>query len=160
MKYSLAVVLMLLSGLSVHAQRRIVVIDAETLAPIADVSVRTDSNLAVRTDRHGVAVVPEVFDSIVFSHLKYGREHLVHSEVSDTMVMFSRAQMLQEVVVTALGPDLRRAIRATHERIASQPRPSSLLSFDLADILDRRTRRDRKHLRKAKEIIQELDNPK
>lgn len=157
MKRILIITLLAIICTAVFAQRQIIVLDQETLAPIAGVSVRVDSSKVQKTDQHGRVTVTEPFDSITFSHLAYGKEKLACKEVADTMLMFSTGTTLPELVVTDFGPDLRRAMRAAHERMVSEPRPSSLLSFDLGDILDKRGRRDRKHLKRAKRILQEYD---
>lgn len=153
----LATGLLTIVCLALSAQRQIIVLDQETLAPIAGVSVRVDSSKVQKTDKDGRITVPEPFDSITFSHLAYGKEKLASKEVADTMLMFSNGTVLPELVVTDFGPDLRRAMRAAHERMVNTPRPSSLLSFDLGDMLDKRGRRDRKHLKRAKKILQEYD---
>ncbi|MCR4852263.1 MAG: carboxypeptidase-like regulatory domain-containing protein [Prevotella sp.] len=156
MRQLLTIVLLAFCGF-VAAQRQIVVLDASTLQPIPGVSVRADSLHAMKTDVDGMVAVPERFDSITFSHLKYGSERLAAAEIADTMLMFSRDVSLPEVVVMGVGPDLMRAIRKDHERILNRPRYIAPLNFELAEILDRRGRRDRKHLKRALKIQQEYD---
>lgn len=155
MRQLLTIVLLAFCGL-VAAQRQIVVLDATTLQPIPGVSVWADSLRAQKTNDEGVVQVPERFDSLTFSHLKYGRERLAAHEVADTMLMFDREQELPEVVVLGVGPDLMRSLRKTYERSA-QPREMSVFTFDLGNILDRRGRRDRKHRKRALEIQREYD---
>ena len=157
MKRILILCLMFCCWLVAQAQRQIVVIDAETFEPIEGVSVRADSMKAVRTNARGEAFVPERFDSITFSHLKYGRDRLAAKEVADTMMMFAHDMELPEVVVMAVSPELTRSIRSSIKRIVSGIPQNTGSSFDFANLLDKRGRRDRKHLKRAKKILQNYD---
>ena len=141
---------------TVLAQRRITVLHSTTGEPIPGVTVRCDSIVA-KTDQHGRVSVPEQFDSISFSHLEFAHECLRPAELTDTMYLFPRKYQLKEVTVTGIGPDLRGSIDKARERWLEGPRSSSLLSFDIANILDRRGRRDRKQLRRIKEVLREFD---
>ena len=75
--------------------------------------------------------------------------------MTDTMFLVSRNMMLPEVVVTGVNPDLMKALKKNHERMMLEPTSTSIFTFDFANIIDRRARRDRKHYRKAKKIIRE-----
>jgi hypothetical protein len=140
----------------VSAQRKIVVVDMETHLPVADVSVKTDSARAVMTDRNGVASISERFDSISFSHMRYLSDKVTFEEMKDTMYLVPKNLMLPDVVVTGVNPDLKKAMKKNYERMLEQPTVKGL-TFDFANIIDRRGRRDRKHLKKAKEILREWD---
>ena len=140
-----------------HAQRKIAVLDFETGFPIEGVSVIVDSLEAKKTNGLGVVFVQEPFDSITFSHLKYGKEKLAHEEVTDTMYLFAKDYMLDEVVVVGLSPQLLKQLRQRREEILSSPTHPSLLTFDLGRMLDKRGRRDRKHLKRARKVMKEWD---
>lgn len=142
---------------SMHGQRKIVVVSIETLLPIKGVSVRCDRAPAVITDRMGEAVIRQVFDSISFSHVEFASERLAYSELADTMFLFPLRYSLDEVVVTGIGPDLRRQLNRMHEN-QIYARPVSGLTFNFGLILDRRTRRDRKHWQKAQEVLRKWDD--
>jgi hypothetical protein len=145
-----------LSAVYVSAQRKIVVVDMETHLPVADVSVKTDSARAVMTDRNGVASISERFDSISFSHMRYLSDKVTFEEMKDTMYLVPKNLMLPDVVVTGVNPDLKKAMKKNYERMLEQPTVKGL-TFDFANIIDRRGRRDRKHYKKAKEILREWD---
>lgn len=145
-----------MSAVYVSAQRKIVVVDMETHLPVADVSVKTDSARAVMTDRNGVASISERFDSISFSHMRYLSDKVTFEEMKDTMYLVPKNLMLPDVVVTGVNPDLKKAMKKNYERMLEQPK-LKVLTFDFANIIDRRGRRDRKHLKKAKEILREWD---
>ena len=141
---------------SVNAQRKITVVDMETHLPVYGVSVKTDTALSVMTNYKGEARIAERFDSISFTHLKYLPDRLAYAEMEDTMYLVPKSLMLPDVVVTGVNPDLKRAMKKNHEQMLMQPTMKGL-TFDFANIIDRRSRRDRKHYKKAKEILREWD---
>ena len=136
------------------SQRRILVYDMDTDKPVAGVSVRADHRKAVTTGLDGVAVVEEPFDSIAFSHVQYGFERLAARELPDTMFLLPNDHMLPEVTVTELDPRVKGAMMGAAEA------PAGLVSFDFANLLDRRGRRDRKHKKQAEVILKEWDKKK
>lgn len=138
------------------AQRHIVVVNLDTHLPIEKVIVKTNVSSSVLTDRNGMVSIPEKFDTISFRHLKYLQEKICYSEIADTMYLVKKDMMLPEVVVTGLNPDLKKAMKKNHESMMLSNNPN-LLTFDFANILDRRARRDRKHYRKAKKILRDWD---
>lgn len=156
MQRTISLIIVILSAVYVSAQRKIVVVDMETHLPVADVSVKTDSARAVMTDRNGVASISERFDSISFSHMRYLSDKVTFEEMKDTMYLVPQNLMLPDVVVTGVNPDLKKAMKKNYERMLEQPTVKGL-TFDFANIIDRRGRRDRKHLKKAKEILREWD---
>ena len=156
MQRTISLIIVILSAVYVSAQRKIVVVDMETHLPVADVSIKTDSARAVMTDRNGVAIISERFDSISFSHMRYLSDKVTFEEMKDTMYLVPKNLMLPDVVVTGVNPDLKKAMKKNYERMLEQPTVKGL-TFDFANIIDRRGRRDRKHLKKAKEILREWD---
>ena len=156
MQRTISLIIVIFSAVYVSAQRKIVVVDMETHLPVANVSVKTDSARAVMTDRNGVASISERFDSISFSHMRYISDKVTFEEMKDTMYLVPKNLMLPDVVVTGVNPDLKKAMKKNYERMLEQPTVKGL-TFDFANIIDRRGRRDRKHLKKAKEILREWD---
>ena len=152
--------ILLLASLSVQAQRRVKVLDFETELPVTEVSVRIDSTTVLRTNYQGIVELPVPFDSVTFSHLQYYKEKLSQAEVPDTMYLMPQHNVLPELVVNGISPDLLRALRRGAEQNRNRPRSEigfPILVFDFANILDVRGRRDRKHLRHAREIMKEYD---
>ncbi len=156
MQRTISLIIVILSAVYVSAQRKIVVVDMETHIPIAGVSVKTDSAHAVMTDINGIANIAERFDSISFSHMRYLSDKVTFEEMKDTMYLVPKNLMLPDVVVTGVNPDLKKAMKKNYERMLEQPTVKGL-TFDFANIIDRRGRRDRKHYKKAKEILREWD---
>ena len=73
------------------------------------------------------------------------------------MYLFAKDFMLDEVVVVGLSPHLLKQLRQRREEILSAPTHPSLLSFDLGRMLDKRGRRDRKHLKRARKVLKQWD---
>jgi hypothetical protein len=137
-------------------RRCITVVDVETMIPIKGVSVRADRQSPRTTDYLGRVELTERFDSIRFSHVEYSAEQLSFIELRDTMYLFPKHNLLDEIVVTGIGADLRNAMKKNHEANLAQPTVKGL-TFDFGLLLDKRGRRDRKHLMKAREILREWD---
>ena len=134
------IVLLLCSIVSIEmlAQRRVVVVDMDTNVPIRDVSVKIDS------------------------HLRYEHERLTMTEVGDTMFLLPKEHTLPEVTISELDPRVKGLIsgwarEGAMQGAAEAPRGNITIYFDFANMLDRRGRRDRKHLERAKKILKEWD---
>ena len=160
MKKVIVLLLCSIVSIEMQAQRRIVVVDMDTNVPIRDVSVKIDSQKVVQTDYLGRIDVPIVFDSIAFSHVRYEHERLTMTEVGDTMFLLPKEHMLPEVTISELDPRVKGlisgwAMAGAMEGAALAPR--GVATFDFANMLDRRGRRDRKHLERAKKILKEWD---
>lgn len=144
-------------------QRRVLVYDMDTGKPVAGVAVRGDRRKAVITGADGSVVLAEPFDSVSFSHVQYGFERLTARELPDTMFLLPNDHMLPEVTVTELDPRVKGLVAAWALAGAMQgaaEAPKGIVSFDFANMLDRRGRRDRKHKARAKEILEEWDKKK
>ncbi|MCR5130021.1 MAG: hypothetical protein K6C10_00990 [Prevotella sp.] len=145
------------------AQRPIVVLDMDTGLPVRDVSVRVDNGAAKQTDYLGRTSVPILFDSIMFSHVRYESERLNYQEVRDTMYLLPIEHMLPEVQVTELNPQTKSLISSWAKigaMMGAAEAPKGVASFDFASMLDRRGRRDKKHLERAKKILKDWDKKK
>ena len=156
----LIAILFMLFGASVSAQRNITVLDMDTDLPVKGVSVKVDQKRAVETDHLGRVTIPFVFDSIAFSHVRYEHEQLKMVEVGDTMYLLPIEHMLPEVKVNAASPQMLAMFKAwamAGAMIGAAEAPRGVASFDFANMLDRRGRRDKKHLERAKTILQEWD---
>jgi hypothetical protein len=155
--------LFMLGVFRAQAQRRIVVLDMDTDLPVRDVSVRANGSAATKTDVLGRANVPLTADSISFSHVLYCSERLAMAELGDTMYLLPVEHLLPEVRVTELNPSIKGMISAwalAGAMMGAAEAPRGIASFDFASMLDRRSRRDKKHLERAKEILKEWDKKK
>lgn len=160
MKQGFIIILATLWAVCAQAQRRIVVIDMDTDLPVSGVSVKVDKERSVTTDHMGRVSVPVVFDSISFRHVRYEPERIALAEVPDTMYMLPVEHMLPEVNVSAASPELLAMFKGwamAGAAIGAAEAPRGVVTFDFASVLDRRGRRDKKHLERAKKILKEWD---
>lgn len=88
----------LLCSLALSAQRRLIVIDVETLYPISDANV-FGNGLKAQTDSLGHIVVTDSCRSLVFSHVNYESRIINLEEVRDTVFLISKLLNVKEVVV-------------------------------------------------------------
>lgn len=103
MKKSVLWLLMtVLCCLSATAQKRMVVVDIETLIPISGVNV-TSKDSTFTTDSLGWFPVPDNSKSLAFSHVNYESRIINLKEVRDTVFMISKLLNLKEVVVFGHG---------------------------------------------------------
>ena len=159
------VLLLLLLGFCNRAtgQRRLFVYDMDTNKPVPGVSVKADQQKAVTTGLDGAVVLEEPFDSVSFRHVQYGFERLAARELPDTMFLLPNDHMLPEVTVTELDPRVKGLIAAWAMQgamMGAAEAPVGIASFDFANLLDRRGRRDRKHKKQAEVILEEWDKKK
>jgi hypothetical protein len=100
------------------AQRRLVVIDVETLEPVGEANVVCNS-LSAQTDSLGFVSVPDSCRSLMFSHVNYESRLINLREVRDTVFLISKLLNVKEVVVFGQAPykdeyeELRKNIRAS-----------------------------------------------
>lgn len=92
-----------LCGLSASAQRRLVVVDVETLEPVDGANVVCNS-LSAQTDTLGFITVPDSCRSLLFSHVNYESRLINLTEVRDTVFLISKLLNVKEVVVFGQAP--------------------------------------------------------
>lgn len=155
--------LVILNCLPASGQRKVVVLDARNHIPVVGASVCTGGT-AVLTDRGGVVLLPEIGDTVAFMHRHYFSERLQRFELRDTIFMERNEQMktieLPEVTIEELSPQQKALIGSWARAgalIGAAEAPKGIANFDLALMLDRRGRRDRQHLEKAKEVLKKWD---
>lgn len=162
LRYILSLFILLTAFCQTHAQeaqgKKLVVIDIETKVPMRGVIVSTKTGYRDTTNWRGICHVPTAFDTLtVFKH-NYIPERLIANELKDTTALIPSGSAISEVTVWGKN-NVNQNIK---EGISSQPLPnpsnaSISYSFDFANLIDRRGRRDRKHLRSVKNKFQEMD---
>jgi hypothetical protein len=103
MKQMRLLLLLLLAGaLQGLAQRRLVVVDVETLMPVVGANVISkDGNLT--TDSLGFFSVSDSCKTLSFSHVNYESRLVNLKEVRDTVFLISKLLNIKEVVVFGHG---------------------------------------------------------
>ena len=104
--------LFLAGALQGFAQRRLVVVDVETLMPVAGANVSSkDGNLT--TDSLGFFSVSDSCKTLSFSHVNYESRLVNLKEVNDTIFLISKLLNIKEVIVFGHGQrdDLPEALK-------------------------------------------------
>ena len=144
--------------LQMMAQKTCVIASAEDHVPIREALIHTDNNHWARTDYRGYWTMKYQFDSATVSKQGFLKTTVYLKNLPDTLFLIPESHQLGTVEVW--GKD-QQHVKDMEEQIknaaASTPRQSSGASFDLANILDKRGRRDHKHLKDAKKILGEYD---
>ncbi len=145
------------SGTAQPQLRKFVVADMETHVPVRGVIVSTKSGYRDTTNYRGICYIPTKFDTLSVSHGKYLTERLTAKEIKDTTYLIPTSHQISEVTVWGDGtPSVSKGLTEQVRQIFRDNTRGGL-SFDFAKMLDKRYRRDMKHLRKTREIFKEMD---
>lgn len=100
----MGLLLLFLAGCSMDmlAQRRLSVIDVETLVPVVGANV-VSSEGTTTTDSLGMFTIADSCKTLVFSHVNYEPRIINLNEVRDTVYLISKLLNLKEVVVFGHG---------------------------------------------------------
>lgn len=140
------------------AQKTRVIADAETHVPIRDALVHTDNGVWARTDYRGYFTVKYPFDSAEVSKKGYVSTTIYLENLPDSVFLLPEAQQLTTVEVWGKANEsINHMADQIQEEVAEQPRAVTGIGFDLGGLFDQRARRDRKHLKKAKELMRQMD---
>lgn len=145
------------------AQRRLVVVDVETLIPVAGANVVTaDGNTT--TDSLGYFSISDSCRTMAFSHVNYEPRIINRQEVRDTVFLISKLLNIREVVVFGHGsrdvlPEvLKRQLKIgkTEAELASiDPSSGGNLLALVGKLIPKKWRRNKKEerLRRLRQII-------
>lgn len=147
------------------AQRRLVVVDVETLIPVAGANVVSkDGNTT--TDSLGYVSVSDSCRSLAFSHVNYEPRMINLTEVRDTVFLISKLLNIREVVVFGHGPHdvlpeaLKKQLRMSKteaQLAAADPSSGGNLLALLGRLLPKKWRTSKKE-RRLKQWKQILDD--
>ena len=152
--------LWLLLPLSSLQAQKVLVCDGATHFPIRDVLVSVDGKNVGLTTWQGIINLPDSLQTASFKKKGYAPEKLFRSEVlRDTVFLFPADHYLDEVVVIGKQVvDGRELLKKMPKRDILEKKPAhSLLEFDVGLMLDKRLRRDRKHVEKLREVFKKMD---
>ena len=152
--------LWLLLPLSSLQAQKVLVCDGATHFPIRDVLVSVDGKNVGLTTWQGIINLPDSFQTASFKKKGYAPEKLFRSEVlRDTVFLFPAEHYLDEVVVIGKQViDGRELLKNMPKRDILEKKPAhSLQEFDFGLMLDKRLRRDRKHVEKLREVFKKMD---
>lgn len=156
-KRSFLLLLWLICSVGCLAQRRLVVIDVETLMPV-DGANAVGNGTAVQADSLGFVTVPDSCRSLVFSHVNYESRIINLDEVRDTVFLISKLLNMKEVVVFGKTPhvddyaDLQASLRLpkTDLQLASIQSANGNLFGLLKYIIPKKWRKSAKEKRKER----------
>jgi len=142
---------MMVWTIQVHAQRRLVVVDVETLQPVVGANVISKDGSAT-TDSLGYISVSDSCKSLSFSHVNYESRLVNLKELNDTVFLISKLLNIKEVVV--FGHDQRDKLPEALKRqleidkkeaqlAAIDPSSGNLLSL-LSYIIPKKWRKSKK----------------
>lgn len=155
-------VLILFAVLPIQAQQqrhRLVVCDIETKVPMRNAIVATADGYRDTSNYRGVCYVPDQFDTLVVYKAKYLPEVLLRKELKDTTYLIPEGKTIDEVTVWGKNHIKDNVNEWKRNTPVSAPSSGMVsIGFDFANMLDKRGRRDRKHLRITREKFQEMDN--
>lgn len=142
--------------------RKFVVADMETRVPIRKAIVSTKDGYRDTTNYRGIARIPKDFDTLRVYKAGYLQTKLTMKDVGDTTFLIPGGRSLKEVIVWGKDGSNRAndnmaggLAQAIAEGAAAAPK--GIASFDFANMLDKRGRRDRKHLKKVKTAFEKMD---
>ena len=138
--------------------KKLVVIDIETKVPMRGVIVSTKHGYRDTTNWRGICHVPAEFDTLtVFKH-NYIPERLIANELKDTTALIPSGSAISEVTVWGKNNINQNVKKGIEDQPLPNPSNAAIsYGFDFANLIDRRGRRDRKHLRNVRQKFQELD---
>ena len=146
------------------AQRRLVVVDVETLIPVAGANVVSkDGNTT--TDSLGYFSVSDSCRSLAFSHVNYEPRMINLTEVRDTVYLISKLLNVREVVVFGHGPHdvlpeaLKKQLKINKteaELAAANPGGANLLPL-LARLIPKKWRKNKKEerMKRLRQILED-----
>ena len=138
----------------------VLVCDGVSHFPIRDVLVIADGKNIGLTTWKGLITLPDTFQTASFKKKGYAPEKLLRNEVlRDTVFLYPAEHYLDEVIVTGKQiVDGRELLKRMPKRDILEKKPAhSLLEFDVGLMLDKRLRRDRKHVEKLREVFKKMD---
>ena len=146
------------------AQRRLVVVDVETLVPVIGAKVvSADGNTT--TDSLGYFSVSDSCRSLAFSHVNYEPRMINLTEVRDTVYLISKLLNVREVVVFGHGPHdvlpeaLKKQLKINKteaELAAANPGGANLLPL-LARLIPKKWRKNKKEerMKRLRQILED-----
>lgn len=140
------------------AQKTCVIASAEDHVPVREALIHTDNNHWARTDYRGYWTMKYQFDSATVSKPGFLKTTIYLKNLPDTVFLLPHSHQLTEVEVWGENmPGIKNIQKDAHRQaeIGGANAPNGA-SFDFAKMLDKRGRRDGKHLREAHKIFSEM----
>lgn len=159
MKKIIFLMITLLSMASmVYAQKTCVIASAEDHVPIREALIHTNNNHWARTDYRGYWNMRYQFDSATVSKPGYIKATIRYQELPDTVFLLPEAKQIGEVTVWGKNQEHIKEMQDNiQQKVNETPTSLSGIGFDAFGWMDSQGKRDRKHLKEAKEIFKKMD---
>ena len=159
MKKIIFLMITLLSMASmVYAQKTCVIASAEDHVPIREALIHTNNNHWARTDYRGYWNMRYQFDSATVSKPGYIKATIRYQELPDTVFLLPEAKQIGEVTVWGKNQEHIKEMQDNiQQKVNETPTSPSVIGFDAFGWMDSQGKRDRKHLKEAKEIFKKMD---
>ena len=128
MKNAVYMALLMLCCQQAVAQRRLTVVDVETLLPVGGVNVIA-KGLTAQTDSTGVISLPDSCRTLSFTHVNYEPRLINVEELRDTVFLISKLLNVKEVVVFGKGK-YRDEYKELKKRLRLEKTEAELLAAD------------------------------
>lgn len=163
-KYLLVLLVALMVASLAKAQKTCVIANAEDHVPIREALIHTDNNHWARTDYRGYWTMKYQFDSATISKQGFLKTTVYLKNLPDTVFLLPESHQVKEVEVWGKGNENAKSVSGQGMAAAAEAGKlanmgkTQLVRFDVEGLADGRARRDRRHLKKAKNILDNLDN--
>lgn len=128
-----------------------IVVDAETMARISDVTVTVDGNARQQTKWDGSFTVPDTFAVITLAKRGYLQRTIYRNELTDTIKLINNGKCLDEVVVVGHYPKMQFSFQSS---VTGGGHSQGGGGFDMNQLLDNIINYKRhKRLRKTKKVL-------
>lgn len=156
-QYILTLFLLVLTSVTM-AQKTCVIASAEDHIPIKEAIIHTDNNHWARTDYRGYFNMKYAFDSATVSKPGFLKTTIYLKNLPDTVFLLPESHHLSDVEVWGKQEHVDKMEDNIRQNLKNDPPPvPGGINLDLLGWTDRRTTRDRKHLKKAKSIMSEYE---
>lgn len=159
MKKSFLICLLgLLVSIAGWAQKTCVIASAENHVPIREALIHTNNNHWARTDYRGYFEMKYQFDSATVSKPGFLKATIYLKNLPDTVFLLPESKQIGEVTVWGKNQEhIENMEKNIQQKVNEIPTSPGGFGFDAFGWMDKQGNRDRKHLKKAKEIFQDMD---
>ena len=152
------IVVMACSWQAALAQKTCVIASAEDHVPIREALIHTNNNHWARTDYRGYWTMRYQFDSATVSKPGFVKATIRFKELPDTVFLLPDVNRISEVTVWGKNQEhIDNMVEGIQQKIKETPMPVTGIGFDAFGWMDKQGKRDRKHLKQAKEILKDMD---
>lgn len=162
-KYLLILLVALMVASLAKAQKTCVIANAEDHVPIREALIHTDNNHWARTDYRGYWTMKYQFDSATVSKQGFLKTTIYLKNLPDTVFLLPESHQVKEVEVWGKGNENAKSVSGQGMAAAAEAGKlanmgkTQLARFDVEGLADGRARRDRRHLKKAQNVLDNLD---